>query len=357
MSEFNPEDLPKIARYKPFYTELEAGKSYLWCACGLSKTQPYCDGSHQGTGIKPVRYKAQEYEEVLFCGCKRTADAPFCDGAHNNLKNVYDTDDPESPENKAIPVVDTDDDGRARLNGGCFVASIGKLAQQTQGNLTWSSVITSEHGAKYQSMFLLEAGPGQSPVIHYGDRDVILLVAGGTGSINISSRQFDVEPEMGIYIRPGEQFQFHTAGPEPLSVLAAVCPLAAAPGFAGEMAANFNDEYPQRTVGIDPANRQTMADRFFQMLVDKTLGSKVVTQFIGDIPISKAAPHRHLYEESIVVLRGHGYMWTEDRKTRVNAGDVIFLPRKQLHSLECTDPDSMMVAGVIYPGDNPSINY
>ncbi|MCZ6830678.1 MAG: cupin domain-containing protein [Gammaproteobacteria bacterium] len=100
-----------------------------------------------------------------------------------------------------------------------------------------------------------------------------------------------------------------------------------------------------------------MADRFFQILVDKCIGSNVVTQFIGDVPKSKAAMHRHLYEESIVILKGSGFMWTEDLKTPVATGDVIFLPRKQIHSLECTDPDGMMLAGVIYPGDNPAINY
>ena len=104
MSESHPENLPKIARYKPYYDELEADKTYLWCACGLSKNQPYCDGSHQGTGFLPVKYKASEDEEVLLCGCKHTADAPFCDGTHNNLKDEYDTDDPDSLENKAIAV-------------------------------------------------------------------------------------------------------------------------------------------------------------------------------------------------------------------------------------------------------------
>ena len=140
-------------------------------------------------------------------------------------------------------------------------------------------------------------------------------------------------------------------------IIAADFPMAKTPEFADELAADFNHEYPQRTIGIDQANQQPMADRFFQMLVDKNMGSSSVAQFIGDIPLSKAAPHRHLYEESLVILRGSGCMWTENRKTRVNAGDVIFLPRKQLHSLECTDPDHMLLAGVIYPGDNPSINY
>jgi len=57
------------------------------------------------------------------------------------------------------------------------------------------------------------------------------------------------------------------------------------------------------------------------------------------------------------VLGGAGYMWTEDRKARVTAGDVIFLPRKQIHSLEATSTDGIDVVGVICPGDNPSISY
>jgi mannose-6-phosphate isomerase-like protein (cupin superfamily) len=357
MSENKPLDLPVIARYKPYYYELEGGKSYLWCACGLSKNQPFCDNSHRGTDIRPVRYRAEQDEDVLFCGCKRTADAPFCDGAHNNLKDVYDTDDPDSPENRAIPRVHTDDDGRARLNGNCFVATVGQLTRHTKGSLTWAALITADQGAQYQSMFALEADKGISPVIHFGEREVILLAISGSGHINIDGREFAVAPESGIYVRSGEHFQLNNTGQEKLVLFAAVCPLAEGPEFAEVMAKNFDDGHPQRVIGIDPANRQSMADRFFQMLVDKNMGSKVVTQFIGDIPPSKAAPHRHLYEESIVVLRGQGYMWTEDKKTRVNAGDVIFLPRKQLHSLECTGSESMMVAGVIYPGDNPSINY
>ena len=120
---------------------------------------------------------------------------------------------------------------------------------------------------------------------------------------------------------------------------------------------NFDDEYPVRTVGIDPDLRQAMADRFFQVLVDKNIGSTMVTQFIGEVPFSKAAPHRHLYEESLIILRGEGYMWTEQGKARVACGDVIFLPAKQEHSLQCTDVGGMLLAGVIYPGDNPSINY
>ena len=351
-------DLPVIARYKPYYHELESGGTYLWCSCGLSGKQPFCDGSHKGTGFEPVRYTAGEVnEEVLFCGCKHSADQPFCDGAHNGLKEEYEEDDPDSPENLAIPVVEAGEDGRAELNGGCYVVRVGQLPLQTHGALRIGKLISGATGALYQSQFYAEVDGGSTPVTHFGDRHSVLLVTHGQGTITIGGHEFPIAPEMGIYVRPGEAFVIDNPGGDPIKLFLSVCPLAEQPEFLPDMPANFNASFPQRTVAVDPDQRQTMADRFFQVLVDKRIGSDVVTQFIGDVPQSKAAMHRHLYEESIVVLRGSGYMWTEDMKTPVAIGDVIFLPRKQVHSLQCTDPAGMLLAGVIYPGDNPSINY
>ncbi len=347
---------PIVARYKPYFTELEGGKTYLWCACGRSKDQPYCDGSHRGTGILPVKYKAKDGgEEVLFCGCKHTADKPFCDGTHNNLKGIYDTDDPDAPEYAHIPVVPADTDAKARLDGGCFVCSVPNLATTREGTLSWGRIITADDGARHQSQFFFRADPGKSPVTGFGDRHVVLLVTAGRGTVEIGGRDFAVAPNTGVYIRPGELFRLKAK--DVMDVFVSTGPLAAAPEWHDTMSEVFDAAHPERTVGIDENKRQSMADRFFQMLVDKSVGSDLVTQFIGEIPLSKAVPHRHLYEESLVVIKGKGFMWTENGKAAVNTGDVIFLPRKQIHSLECTDPGGMFVAGLIYPGDNPSINY
>lgn len=76
---------PVPAQKAPYEVTVEAGRIYFWCACGLSKKQPFCDGSHSGTGIAPVKFKAEEVEQVFFCGCKATADQPCCDGTHNDL--------------------------------------------------------------------------------------------------------------------------------------------------------------------------------------------------------------------------------------------------------------------------------
>ena len=76
---------PHIARKAPYAVEVEAGKKYFWCACGHSKHQPFCDGSHKGSEFTPVEYKAEKSEKVWFCGCKHTASKPLCDGSHKKL--------------------------------------------------------------------------------------------------------------------------------------------------------------------------------------------------------------------------------------------------------------------------------
>lgn len=78
--------MPKalIVDRKPMQVQLEPGTHY-WCACGRSKNQPFCDGSHVGTGIHPVAFTVDEPTEAWMCLCKQTGDAPFCDGTHATL--------------------------------------------------------------------------------------------------------------------------------------------------------------------------------------------------------------------------------------------------------------------------------
>ena len=76
---------PVIAQAAPYETELVAEKKYAWCACGLSATQPFCDGSHKITDIRPIIFAAEKSETAWLCGCKRTGSGPHCDGTHNTL--------------------------------------------------------------------------------------------------------------------------------------------------------------------------------------------------------------------------------------------------------------------------------
>ncbi|MBE7460326.1 MAG: CDGSH iron-sulfur domain-containing protein [Zoogloeaceae bacterium] len=76
---------PDIPQKAPYPVDVEAGQKYWWCACGRSKNQPFCDGSHKGTPFLPVEFAAEKSEKVWFCGCKHTAAAPLCDGTHRKL--------------------------------------------------------------------------------------------------------------------------------------------------------------------------------------------------------------------------------------------------------------------------------
>lgn len=75
----------KIAQKEPYKIDVEEGKNYAWCACGLSQKQPFCDGSHTGTGIAPTVWKAEASKTVYLCGCKHSKKAQFCDGSHSSL--------------------------------------------------------------------------------------------------------------------------------------------------------------------------------------------------------------------------------------------------------------------------------
>ena len=349
-------DSPVVAQPKPYLVTLERGRAYFWCACGRSAKQPFCDGSHRGTGIEPRRFVAAQTEEVLLCGCKHTGGAPYCDGAHTNLPGGSPLDDPDSPANRSIPEVIECEGPRRWLDGGCYVVSPASTPKMVREHLRYCYLVTPELGARYQTQLFLEVQGGISPVLSLGELELILFVASGVGRICISGREFEIKAHDGIYVRSGEALRLAPADGEILQVFA----LAHRQGvleWPAVMPDNFNAEYPQRTVSVDVAQRTAMGPRYFQLLVDKRVGSRLITQFIGHIPPSKASPHRHLYEESIIVLAGEGYVWTETRKVKVAAGEAIFLPRKQLHSLEATSAEGMFVVGVICPGDNPSINY
>jgi CDGSH-type Zn-finger protein len=73
---------PIVVDTKPKGVELENGKDYYFCRCGRSQNQPFCDGSHEGTGLSPLQFTAEKDGTAYLCQCKQTGNAPFCDGTH-----------------------------------------------------------------------------------------------------------------------------------------------------------------------------------------------------------------------------------------------------------------------------------
>ncbi|WKX99541.1 hypothetical protein Q1695_014430 [Nippostrongylus brasiliensis] len=79
------------AANKPIKVSLEAGKQYSWCSCGLSATQPFCDGTHKHNGltnVRPVRFQVEKSGEYFMCNCKLTNSRPLCDGTHKQVSGA-----------------------------------------------------------------------------------------------------------------------------------------------------------------------------------------------------------------------------------------------------------------------------
>lgn len=84
--ELIPNDgLPRVAISEPAGVEVEPGKVYSWCSCGLSEKEPFCDNAHrniEGLPFRSVKVVFDKPQVVWFCQCKQTKTPPFCDGSH-----------------------------------------------------------------------------------------------------------------------------------------------------------------------------------------------------------------------------------------------------------------------------------
>ena len=327
-------DEPAIAATKPCLVALVEGKKYRWCTCGLSKDQPFCDQSHVGTSFSPLLFRAVETDEELLCACKRTKTPPYCDGSHNSLTDSYGDTMDEAALDAAMVAMTLDGNGvgRAALDANCFVIRPSDAATFRSGGLALYQVIGPQDGAKRLSQFAGLVEPGEAPTIRFAGSNTVIYAISGNGMLEIGDRRFALKAESSALVRAGEAFRLNSATPMRINVT--VCPLGPQPEMLDSMPLVFDDSIPNRIEAVDPNQRSEMADRYYQVLVDGEKQGTEVTQFIGHIPQSRAAHHRHLYEETLTILSGEGVMLTDTTKAEIRAGDTIFLPRKQSHSVE-----------------------
>lgn len=76
---------PMTSAFEPQNVRLTENETFLWCRCGKSKNQPFCDGTHHGSKNKPLVCQAKKTGNVKLCGCKQTKTSPYCDNSHLNL--------------------------------------------------------------------------------------------------------------------------------------------------------------------------------------------------------------------------------------------------------------------------------
>jgi mannose-6-phosphate isomerase-like protein (cupin superfamily) len=258
------------------------------------------------------------------------------------------------------------------LESGCLVSDIHDGDPLVHGTLRIWKQIGRATGAQAISLRVMEFAPGRSPGIKNEDCDQILFVLGGYDSevsstrgsgwvkFSIEDRSYEVGPDAGIYIRPGETFAIDNPGPQSVTLVSCQCP-------DPDLEPQFVDAHavPSGSAGRTPspivllADRpaQPTADRWYRVLVAHEIGSEQVTQFVGSIPPGRAPDHFHDYEEVLFILKGQGRMWAGETNTPIDVGSCIYLPKGQVHCVENTGDGELRLLGVFYPAGSPSVRY
>jgi mannose-6-phosphate isomerase-like protein (cupin superfamily) len=196
---------------------------------------------------------------------------------------------------------------------------------------------------------VLECQPGYAGPISIGDVEETLFVLSGQGTITADGHSHALEPEVGVYLAPGSQFELHNRGPQPLRLIAVRIPDPAPEQDNGPRAA-------VRTLA-DQEQQPATAQREFRIVADPDCGLRSATHFVGYIPTVRAPDHFHTYDEVIYVLDGEGVMHAGELNQPLRAGSCIQLPARTVHCLENTGAEPMRVVAVFRPAGSPAAAY
>jgi mannose-6-phosphate isomerase-like protein (cupin superfamily) len=261
------------------------------------------------------------------------------------------------------------------LEGGCRVSEMREGNPVVNATLRIWNQIGRATGAQAISLRIVEFAPGLSPGIRSNSDEILYVFGWERGhpvrlrelceqtlaQVFIDGQSYDIAPDTGIYLRPGETLAVNNPGRDSIVTVSCRCP---EPESAPELVAplttpSSNSTTPKRPPLVRLADRpaQPTADRWYRVLVDDEVGSTQATQFVGSIPPGRAPDHFHNYEEVLFILKGEGRMWAGESNTSIGPGSCIYLPKGQVHCVENTGTDELRLLGVFYPAGSPSVRY
>lgn len=228
------------------------------------------------------------------------------------------------------------------LEGSCRVSTMGEGSPQLFGTLKVWNQIGKASGADAISLRILEFGPGTSPVIRNQEYDEVLYLLEGSCTVVIDGNAYELAPDTGIYLRPGQTLRVENAGTGVVRFVSSQCP-------EDSLAARNQST---SIVRLSDKRAVPTGDRWYRVLIDEQ-----VTQFVGSIPPGRAPDHFHEYEEVLFILRGEGRMWAGESNTPIGPGSCVYLPRRQVHCVENTGEGELRLLGVFYPAGSPAVRY
>jgi mannose-6-phosphate isomerase-like protein (cupin superfamily) len=204
--------------------------------------------------------------------------------------------------------------------------------------------IDASCGCERLEQRVIRYAPGRSEERSLEERQEVLYVAGGRGTLFVNDDPHPLEPDTGVYLTPGDRYRVDNPGPEELLTVSVTAPLDSAIDEAHGVTVRYADR---------PA-LPASPNREFRFLVDRDIGCRDVTQFVGIIPPGRAGMHSHVYDEVVYVIEGEGVLHVGGEETPIESGSCIHLPPLIEHCLENTGANEMRVLGVFYPQGDPA---
>ena len=218
-------------------------------------------------------------------------------------------------------------------------------ASRREGDTALERLVLGEHtGSPRLEQRVVRYAPGRSLPRGEEDRDELLYVVSGAGTLELDGEPHPLEPESGLYVRAGETYAIENAGPDELVIVSTTVPLE-------------HVNRPPRQVVVRFADRPELradAKRTFRYLVNQDAGCLDATQFVGIVEPCRAPDHSHSYDELGYIVEGEGFAHVGGESIPLRAGSCFHLPPEQVHCIENTGPGVMRIQGVFHPSGDPA---
>jgi mannose-6-phosphate isomerase-like protein (cupin superfamily) len=192
---------------------------------------------------------------------------------------------------------------------------------------------------------VIHFGAGRSRERTLDRRQELLYVVAGQGELELDGGRHALEPDMGVFIAPGETYAIDNPGPGELLVVSVLAPEDRAPAAGARRVTVRFEEQPEL-----PAS----SERTFRYLINEDAGCYDVTQFLGIVQPSKAPLHSHPYDEVGYIVEGEGIAHVGGRSKPIRAGSCFHLPPEEVHCIENSGTDVMRILGVFHPSGSPA---
>jgi quercetin dioxygenase-like cupin family protein len=214
-----------------------------------------------------------------------------------------------------------------------------------EGDTAAEKIVLGTHsGSAHLEQRLVRYAAGRSLPRGDENRDELLYVISGRGTLELDGDPHPLEPDSGVYVRAGESYVVANDEPDELVIVSTSVPVEHVNRPPRQVVVRFDDRPELRAD----------AKRTFRYLVNQDAGCLDATQFVGIVEPCRAPDHSHSYDELGYIVEGEGFAHIEGESIPLRAGSSFHLPPEQVHCIENTGPGTMRILGVFHPSGDPA---